>query len=181
MTRALLLPAVAALLLATSVCDAKVRYATRACANPNLPLAIVDGSPVEERRAPLRTIEVPAKNAKLTLAVADTQKDRELGLMCVTALRPQAGMIFVFGGSSDWEFWMKNTLVRLDMVWVDADGSVTGVAANVPASKLSTPDAKVARRRGHGAYVIELNAGEASRDGVTAGQHVALPELRAKD
>lgn len=181
MTRALLLPAVAALLLGTSVCDAKVRYGTRACANPDLPLAIVDGSPVEEGRVPLRTIEFPAKNGRLTLAVADTQKDRELGLMCVTALRPQAGMIFVFRGPSGWEFWMKNTLIRLDMVWVDADGTVTGVAANVPASKLSTPDAKVARRRGRGTYVIELNAGESSRDGVTAGVKLALPELRAKD
>jgi uncharacterized membrane protein (UPF0127 family) len=169
-----------ALLLAACAGDAKTRYATARCANPELPAAILDGSPAQEAHAPLRTIEVPAKAANLTLAVVDTQKDRELGLMCVTALRPQAGMLFVFDASSDWEFWMKNTLVPLDMVWVDAGGTVSSVAANVPASKRTTPDAKVARRRGHGRYVIELNAGEAARDGVSAGERLMLPDLSAK-
>jgi uncharacterized membrane protein (UPF0127 family) len=168
-------------LLVIAPADAKVRYATKPCANPDLPLAIVDGSPLDQGRTPLRTIEVAAKDAKLVLAVVDTQKDRELGLMCVTALRPQTGMIFVFGKSADWEFWMKNTLIPLDMVWVEADGTVTAVAANVPASRLRTTDAKVARRRGHGALVIELNAGEALRDGVSAGRRLPLPELKAKD
>jgi uncharacterized membrane protein (UPF0127 family) len=160
---------------------AKVRYATKPCANPDLPRAIIDGSPVVDGHAPLRTIDVTAKKATLTLAVADNAQQRELGLMCVTALREHAGMIFVFPKASDWQFWMKNTLVPLDMVWVEADGKVSSVAADVPESALSTPDDKVARRTGHGGFVIELNAGEASRDGIAAGQHLALPTLTANE
>jgi uncharacterized membrane protein (UPF0127 family) len=172
---------VAACVLPYGAGEAKVRYATRPCANPELPLSIVDGSPVEYGRAPLRTIDVAAKNASLTLAVVDSPKERELGLMCVTAMRPHTGMIFVFPKAADWEFWMKNTLIPLDMVWVEPDGSVSSVAANVPASKLSTPNAKVARRGGHGIYVIELNAKEASRDGIAAGTKLPLPVLTARD
>jgi uncharacterized membrane protein (UPF0127 family) len=97
--------------------------------------------------------------------------------MCVTRLRPQHGMIFVFDVDSVQEFWMKNTLVPLDMVWVASDGTVTHVAANVPASTSATPDENVARRRGSGRYVIELPGGEAALDGIRTGVTFSLPTL----
>jgi uncharacterized membrane protein (UPF0127 family) len=95
--------------------------------------------------------------------------------MCVTRLRPHAGMLFVFERSGDWEFWMKNTLIPLDMIWVAFDGTVSGIASNVPASKVTTPDDEVARRSGDGLYVIELAAGEAASDGIVKGVKLVLP------
>jgi uncharacterized membrane protein (UPF0127 family) len=150
--------------------------AALACANGRLPAEILDGPAAKPPNAPLRTIVVAAPKARLTLAVADDPEMRELGLMCVTRLRPHGGMLFVFESAAGWEFWMKNTLVPLDMIWLEADGTITSVAANVPSSQLSTPDDAVARRRGHGLYVIELAAGEAQADGIVAGGKLAIPQ-----
>jgi uncharacterized membrane protein (UPF0127 family) len=66
------------------------------------------------------------------------------------------------------------------MIWLDADGTITTVAANVPSSTLETPDAAVARRNGHGRYVIELRAGEAARERLAVGTRLQLPPLQVE-
>jgi uncharacterized protein len=173
--------AVAAFVAASVGCASAQPAATTACANPDLPAAILDGPPAASSKAPLATISVAAPATPLVLAVAATEQQRELGLMCVTALRAHAGMIFAFAKDGPYEFWMKRTLIPLDMVWLDAGGRVTAVAANVPASAMDTPDTAVARRSGKGRYVLELNPGEASTDGLAVGVALALPELSASE
>jgi hypothetical protein len=150
--------------------------AVAACADPALPHAILDGS-FDGAPVSLAMIEARGAAKPLALAVANDEQTRELGLMCVTRLRPQHGMIFVFDDDSVQEFWMKNTLISLDMVWVASDGTVTHVAANVPASTRQTPDQSVARRRGEGRYVIEIPGGEAASDGIRTGVTFSLPTL----
>lgn len=137
-------------------------------------------SPQPVRGAP---VDVIAPQATLHLRVADDPATREYGLMCVLALAVHTGMIFVFpGGDLPQEFWMKNTLIPLDMVWVRADGRVTTVAADVPATTVDTPDEAIPRRSGVGTFVIELAAGEAARDGIKAGAKLDVSRLgRAKD
>jgi uncharacterized membrane protein (UPF0127 family) len=129
----------------------------------------------------LAHITVAAPHEPLDLEVADTFQLREHGLMNRTWLAPKRGMIFVFYADGDQNFWMKNTLIPLDMIFVASDGTVTSVAANVPASTKSTPDDKVATRRGKGKYVIELRAGEAERAGIHPGIKLAVPDLQPKD
>jgi uncharacterized membrane protein (UPF0127 family) len=162
-----------------------VKPAALRCANPQLPPAILAGAngavSGDVEATPLPTVSVSGSSTTLTLAVAADDHTRELGLMCVTALRSAAGMIFVFPSASDWQFWMKNTVVPLDMVWVSDDGTVSHVAANVPASTLDTPNDRVARRSGHGRYVIELRSGEAAADHIAAGTQLTLPKLTAKE
>jgi len=153
--------------------------AVTSCANPHLPAEILAGDGPAGRAAPLPVVDASADDVKLRLAVATDEATRELGLMCVTRLRPHAGMIFVFQKPADQEFWMKNTLIPLDMVWVAADGTVTNVAAEVPASTMQTPDDQVARRTGNGRFVIELPSREASADGIATGTHLTLPPLAA--
>ena len=150
----------------------------RTCASDRLPREILDGR-IAAPKAPLHTVDLVAPAARLRLAVAATEHDREFGLMCVTRLLPQHGMIFVFSVDHEQEFWMKNTLVPLDMVWVKGNGEVTTIAANVPAVTLATPEAVLPRRRGVGTYVIELAAGEASADGITVGSRLVVPALEA--
>jgi uncharacterized membrane protein (UPF0127 family) len=128
---------------------------------------------------PLPLVEASSGGVTLHLAVAATERDRELGLMCVTGLAPLHGMVFVFATAGPWEFWMKRTLVPLDMLWVDAGDRITTIAPDVPASTLLTPDREVARRSGFGRLVIELPAGEAARDGLRAGTQLRLPMLQA--
>jgi uncharacterized membrane protein (UPF0127 family) len=150
-----------------------------ACANPKLPHEILDGDVAGGTDAALPVVDASAAGLALRLAVAADDESRELGLMCVTRLRPQHGMIFVFATTRQWDFWMKNTLVPLDMVWLTPDGTITTVAARVPASTRSTPDDAVARRSGLGKFVIELTAGEAAADNLKVGGRLALPALRA--
>jgi uncharacterized membrane protein (UPF0127 family) len=122
-----------------------------------------------------------APKASLALATATNEPDRERGLMFVRPLPAHVGMIFKFAdGDFVRIFWMKNTLIPLDMVFIKADGEVSEVAHNVPATTQATPDEQIPRRSGVGAYVIELNAGEAARDGIAAGVRLHLPALGAQ-
>lgn len=98
--------------------------------------------------------------------VADTPQKQEKGLMFVTDLPENKGMLFVFDQEKDQYFWMKNTLVDLDMVFIGADKKVTSVAAQVPHSYTYTPDYEVATAAGYGQYVLELPAHTAAKHGV---------------
>ena len=154
------------------------------CANPQLPPSILEGqnAAITDKlsAAPLPVVTIEGAKADLNVAVASDLDTRSEGLMCVTALKPNAGMIFVFLQTANWNFWMKDTVLSLDMIWVESDGTVSTVAANVPAATLTTPSDRVAQRNGHGKYVIELRAGAAARNGIEAGTHLRIPELAAK-
>lgn len=121
-----------------------------------------------------------AKKAKLTFAdgksivadVVDTPSSREIGLMCRTKLKPDYGMLFAFPVEMDLNFWMKNTLVSLDIVWIGADKKVTVVHANMKKSRTDTPDSEVATAGGRGQYVLELPAGAAKRHKLKAGDQL---------
>jgi uncharacterized membrane protein (UPF0127 family) len=126
----------------------------------------------------LTSITVDAPRAVLHLQVARTESERELGLMSVTELPPHTGMLFVFDRDAEREFWMKDTLVPLDMVFLGARGRVRAVFPNVPVVPLNTPDDRIPRRDADAKYVIELPAGEAAQDGIVDG--VRLPEIPAK-
>jgi len=118
----------------------------------------------------------------LSLVPVTREAARERGLMCVVRIPPGKGMIFVFAPPDRMQgFWMKNTLVALDMVFVTAAGTVSTVAANVPATPKDTPDEAVARREGLGRFVIELAAGDAARHGIVPGTKLALPALIAEE
>ena len=66
--------------------------------------------------------------AHLMVEIADTPKTREIGLMCRPRLAPNRGMLFDFKQVQTVAFWMKNTLIPLDMVFIGADGRVVNVA-----------------------------------------------------
>jgi len=124
---------------------------------------------------------VHAPRGKLSLVPVDDEAARERGLMCVVRIPPGKGMIFVFAPPDrPQSFWMKNTLVALDMVFVDAAGTVTAVAPRVPPTPNGTPDYAVARRSGYGQFVIELGAGDAARHGIVRGTKLAPPALTAQ-
>ena len=118
------------------------------------------------------SVSVRAPRATLHLQVADTPAKREFGLMYRHSLLAHTGMVFVFKTDALASFWMKNTLVPLDMVFIAPDGRVRRVFANVPASTLQTPDDKVARRDGEAKFVLELPPGEAASDGLEPGARV---------
>lgn len=122
----------------------------------------------------LPTVVVHAPKATLTLEVARTGAQRERGLMDRTAIPSHTGMIFVFDRDELVYFWMKNTLVPLDMVFVGADGTVRRVYANVPVLHPQPSDEKIPLEGAAAKYVIELQANEAAADGIAAGVKLDL-------
>jgi hypothetical protein len=124
--------------------------------------------------ASLPAIVVHAPRADLTLEVARTETQREYGLMNRTGLAPHTGMIFVFQSDGRVEFWMKNTHVPLDMVFIAADGSVRRVFRDVAVADPALPDDAIPRESADAKYVIELPAGEAAEDGIIAGLRLDL-------
>ena len=75
----------------------------------------------------------------------------------------------MFEQDEEQAFWMKNTLIDLDMVFIGSDKRVTSVAHQVPHSYTYTPDSQVAYALGYGQYVLELAAKTAQKHGVKAG------------
>jgi uncharacterized membrane protein (UPF0127 family) len=123
----------------------------------------------------LYTIRAP--KATLRLAVASDTRERARGLMCVTQIPAFNGMLFAFPNEQQLAFWMKDTLVPLDMVFVHANGVVSNVAEDVPSTTPATPDDAIPRREASGSYVIELAAGDAARAGIVRGTKLALPKI----
>jgi uncharacterized membrane protein (UPF0127 family) len=122
----------------------------------------------------LATMVVHAPKADLTLEIARTEGQREQGLMNRHVVSPHTGMLFVFDRDEDVDFWMKDTLVPLDMIFIAADGTVRRVFSKVPVVAATLPDEQIPREGAQAKYVIELAAGEASADGIVAGVKLDL-------
>jgi uncharacterized membrane protein (UPF0127 family) len=107
------------------------------------------------------------------IEVADDAEERAQGLMFREEMPLNAGMLFVYDAPRRVGFWMKNTLIPLDMVFADATGTVTRVHANAVPGDLTPIDG------GDGVqYVLEINGGLAGKLGITPGavlRHPAIP------
>jgi len=111
---------------------------------------------------------VTAKGAyHFKVEVADTFATRERGLMFRTRLAPDRGMLFDFKIAQPVSFWMRNTLIPLDIVFIAPDGRVVSIAANaVPHDETPLPSA------GPALGVLELRGGRAAEIGLSPGDRV---------
>ena len=110
-----------------------------------------------------------AATASVQLEVASTPAAMERGLMYRTSLPDDAGMLFVFPEDDDHSFWMKNTLIPLDMLFIARDGRIVGIHPN--AIPLSTAQISVGTPS---AFVLEVNGGWAARHGVRTGDRLEV-------
>ena len=124
------------------------------------------------RPRPRVLVETASGTHAVTVEVARSDEERARGLMNRTRLDPDAGMLFVFAESDDHSFWMKNTFLPLDMIFVDEQGRVAGVLENVP--PLSTEARTIGRPS---RYVLEVNAGWSARHGVQRGDAVRFENV----
>jgi uncharacterized membrane protein (UPF0127 family) len=118
------------------------------------------------------TVTLKTKKAKVTLKVevAKSAKQLERGLMYRKSLPENTGMIFLFPESTELTFWMKNTYVPLDMLFINEKGIITRVVENT--KPLST---RYINSIGTAISVIELSAGSASRLDIAIGDRVIYP------
>jgi uncharacterized protein len=110
--------------------------------------------------------------------VAATEAEREQGLMFRTSMAELDGMIFVFDAPGMHAFWMKNTLIPLDMLWLDSTGKVVSVAESVPPCK--TADCPTYPPRVAASFVLELNAGFAKKHQVRVGDTLTVSGIDLK-
>jgi hypothetical protein len=119
--------------------------------------------------APALRVPAGAETALLTLPdgfkvsaeLALTPEAKEKGLMFRTELPPDRGMLFVFGETAPRSFWMKNTYIDLDIVFLDGDLKILKVFHRVPRSFQGQPEGELARAYAPAACVLELAAGAA--------------------
>jgi len=105
-----------------------------------------------------------ARRVVVSVEIADTAATREYGLMYRKHLDEDAGMIFVFKAPQHLEFWMKNTVIPLDMIFADSSGRIVGIVRKAaPFSEgIDSVD-------GDSQYVLEVNGGFCDRHGIEAG------------
>ena len=119
-----------------------------------------------------KTVLVFPDGGKIGIDLVDTPATREIGLMCVKKMPRSYGMMFVFPQDMYLSFWMKNTLVPLDILWLGPDKRITEIHEKLRASTVDTPDDKIATAGGRGQFVLELASGEASRRKLKVGDHL---------
>jgi uncharacterized membrane protein (UPF0127 family) len=120
------------------------------------------------------TVPMQIGNKTFKLEVADTYESRKTGLMHRKSMPADHGMIFVFADEQPLAFWMKNTLIPLDVIYLDAKGKVVSV------KKLEALDLTPVDSEGPAKYAIEINRGAAADAGVKPGDVLTIPE-RARE
>lgn len=115
--------------------------------------------------------------ARILVEVAVDDVTRARGLMFRDRIEPDRGMLFVFESMEIHSFWMKNTLIPLDMVWIDGERRIVDIKAGVPPCKADpcpnyTPNAEAL-------YVLELADGVAAAHGLETGGALQFENLDA--
>jgi uncharacterized protein len=145
-------------------------------AAPALPKPAVTCPPDPEAPRPLPTAQVgfpdAAGSPRVDVELAMTPHDIEKGLMYRRAMPEDRGMLFKLQDRRDHTFWMQNTCIPLDMMFVDEDGLIVGIVEG--AEPLTTSERAVGCPS---VYVLEVNGGWSRRHGVRPGQRLGLPAV----
>jgi uncharacterized protein len=115
---------------------------------------------------------VEIKGQRFTIEIAEDEPSREHGLMDRTGMKDDHGMLFIFEDDAPRAFWMKNTKIPLDMIFLNADRKVVSVTHN--AEPCVTERCPAYSSGAPARYVLELNAGQAARLGLTSGDELIV-------
>lgn len=118
----------------------------------------------------LPTVAIPIGQKSYTLEIAATEEERNKGLMFRDSMAADHGMIFAFGDEKPLSFWMKNTRIPLDIIFVAGTGKVVSIQRMEPYMMKGTASDGPAR------YAIELNDGQARAAGIKAGDMLQIPD-----
>lgn len=110
--------------------------------------------------------------ASFWVELARTPAEQQKGLMYRRQMQDDWGMLFIYPNEGPLSFWMENTFIPLDMIFVDADGEIVNIVAG------AEPLTRVKRRsQGDAQYVLEINAGLAEKLGLEAGQTMRFENI----
>jgi uncharacterized membrane protein (UPF0127 family) len=141
--------------------------ALAACQPAGNSVAAIERSPAGLDQVPLTITTTSGKTHRFTVEVARTEAEQAQGLMNRQTLAPDRGMVFPYDPPRQASFWMKNTLIPLDIIFIRADGTIARIEANtVPLSLDPIASGEPI------STVLELAGGRAAELGITPGAKV---------
>lgn len=136
--------------------------------NPNIaPKYALTKEPQFKKEGVLKFISEDSALASIDIELANTYAKREQGLMHRRSMLESQGMLFIFDKEERQSFWMKNTHIALDIIFVNEAKRIVHIAYNCePYSLKSIPSYEYAK------YVVEVNSGYCKEKGVNIGQYI---------
>ena len=101
--------------------------------------------------------------------IADTPQERTQGLMYRESIAEDTGMLFVFQEEKSHPFWMKNTELYLDIIWMNSDKEIVYISKNTPPCGFEVQDCPLYDADQNTLYVLEVNSGTADKLGMKEG------------
>ena len=131
-----------------------------------------DSSDARASDVPTVTIDASGgEEVEVRVEIADTDAERQRGLMGRTALAEDQGMLFVFGGEQELSFWMRNNLIPLSIAFMDSEGRIVDIRDMKPLD--DAPPHYVSAEPAR--YALEVNQGFFEERGVKVGDRAELP------
>ena len=135
------------------------------------PCAYAADEPPFTKEGALTFLSKTGKKKIITIAIeiADNDYERTRGLMYRRSLPDNSGMLFIFERSGTLSFWMRNTYIPLDIIFVDKNKQIVTIQKNTkPLSYAQIPSKRNAK------YAVEVNAGFSDRHGIVIGDYITF-------
>ncbi len=123
----------------------------------------------------LITVKTP-QGVLIQAELADTSLKRAQGLMFREHLANDRGMLFIFGDAQLWTFWMKNTKIPLDIIWMDGTKTIIHIERNVPICTRQDDGCPQYHSAEGALYVLELGAGRAEALQLQRGMRLSFKQ-----
>ncbi|MFC2154202.1 DUF192 domain-containing protein [Candidatus Altiarchaeota archaeon] len=131
-------------------------------------------SPEETPATPIPTVCF-RENLCVEVEIADDRQEISRGLMFTQVLAEDQGMLFVFPKEETTSFWMKNTLIPLDMIWITEGGEIIYIEHS--AQPCRSDPCRTYGPNSPAKYVLEVNGGYCSKNNVTKDSQIQIPVL----
>ena len=121
---------------------------------------------------PANSVKIKINNTNYDIELAKTTAQKTKGLSGREALCKNCGMLFVFGFETNLPFWMKDTFIPLDMIWLNKDGKVVDIQ-----TVTETNSTKIYQNQAPAKYVLELNANDSQKINLKIGDIIDLSKV----
>lgn len=161
------------LLLVLSACPPREAVAAKPSAPP--PISDVTSERYQPPSLPRARVILPdawGGMHKVEVEVAATDPARQRGLMWRRELADGTGMLFIFPDDAVQSFWMRNTLIPLDMLFIDTSSRIVGIVEQAEPRTLTSRSVGIPSR-----YVLEVPGGWVARNGIRTGSTVRMEGL----
>lgn len=119
---------------------------------------------------PSNYVKIKIGNIDYKIELAKTTAQRSKGLSSRKTLCKDCGMLFIFGFETNLPFWMKDTLIPLDMIWLDKNGKIVDIQTITEINST-----KIYQNQSPAKYVLELNANDSQKINLKIGDIIQLP------